>query len=60
MPSLSLSVWGAWIEILFNHDLWDYLNGRSPYGERGLKLKKVVILFLTLLSRSPYGERGLK
>ena len=33
--------------------------GRSPYGERGLKLRaRLKPSFPT--SRSPYGERGLK
>ena len=32
---------------------------RSPRGERGLKLKWI-ILILCLLRRSPRGERGLK
>ena len=34
-------------------------DSRSPYGERGLKLRRVVrVVFVRC--RSPYGERGLK
>ena len=34
-------------------------TGRSPYGERGLKLQHRAE-FAAQLRRSPYGERGLK
>ena len=33
--------------------------GRSPYGERGLKLQMTNVLS-DEACRSPYGERGLK
>ena len=35
------------------------LAGRSPHGERGLKLSKSAILS-HFFGRSPHGERGLK
>ena len=35
-------------------------TGRSPYGERGLKLCGEFVRFGRGDGRSPYGERGLK
>ena len=34
--------------------------GRSPHGERGLKLQKFMIIVGKWSGRSPHGERGLK
>ena len=34
--------------------------GRSPHGERGLKLADMIAEVAALHSRSPHGERGLK
>ncbi len=54
----SLPAWGAWIEITrFKTDL-DPL-GRSPHGERGLKLARLCRHHMDT-GRSPHGERGLK
>jgi len=57
--TLSLSVWGAWIEIKNLPFEDDTFNRRSPYGERGLKLNPL-LRSVFLFCRSPYGERGLK
>ena len=35
-------------------------GGRSPHGERGLKLGIMDSLLRVTWSRSPHGERGLK
>ena len=35
-------------------------TGRSPYGERGLKLERAAQDQTSDVGRSPYGERGLK
>ena len=34
---MSLPPRGAWIEILHHFRLYEYRQGRSPHGERGLK-----------------------
>ena len=34
--------------------------GRSPHGERGLKLQMTNVLSDEAFGRSPHGERGLK
>ncbi len=55
----SLPVRGAWIEMKPAREWEPEAEGRSPYGERGLKFKFRRINIRTE-SRSPYGERGLK
>ena len=60
LPILSLPVRGAWIEMKKPKEKGRFRNGRSPCGERGLKLCTMSITGVTLRSRSPCGERGLK
>ena len=55
----SLPVRGAWIEIISRKVLWLYNIGRSPCGERGLKLESLYKSY-SPECRSPCGERGLK
>ena len=55
----SLPSRGAWIEIPAGGGLPVGQSGRSPRGERGLKLLVGAVGLLTL-RRSPRGERGLK
>ena len=56
----SLSLRRAWIEIVWLNEAESRCAGRSPYGERGLKLLMRSNCSLKPASRSPYGERGLK
>ena len=35
---MSRPVWGAWIEILAEHEGDTDISSRAPYGARGLKL----------------------
>ena len=60
LPILSLPVRGARIEMKKPKEKGRFRNGRSPCGERGLKLCTMSITGVTLRSRSPCGERGLK
>ena len=39
--ALSLSSWRAWIEICYDKNVNHKGGGRSPHGERGLKLDSV-------------------
>ena len=55
----SLPVRGAWIEIAWCAENAPSCVGRSPCGERGLKLVKWFCP-PNGKSRSPCGERGLK
>ena len=59
-PTRSLSSRRAWIEI--HRTLGNKLSylGRSPHGERGLKLYLPGSQHISWLCRSPHGERGLK
>ena len=41
---MSLSVWGAWIEIAQEGPAVIPTSRRSPYGERGLKLNEIWFL----------------
>ena len=56
----SLPSRGAWIEIQNSAARPARDPGRSPHGERGLKLGQPKRPGRTLDSRSPHGERGLK
>ena len=56
---LSLPVRGAWVEIMYAAIEPFVPRGRSPCGERGLKLSSLRLASLALC-RSPCGERGLK
>ena len=56
---MSLPAWGAWIEMLVFLIKLCCSAGRSPHGERGLKLQRAAG-FRESESRSPHGERGLK
>ena len=56
----SLPTRGAWIEISSAAASGGTTSGRSPHGERGLKLAMLPVLLLTASGRSPHGERGLK
>ncbi len=58
-PSPSLPLWGAWIETMRRGRAGRGRGRRSPYGERGLKLKDRCGIGHNS-RRSPYGERGLK
>ena len=62
MPSnrRSLSSWRAWIEIVPCPASGRVGPGRSPHGERGLKLRCSQTAELLESCRSPHGERGLK
>ena len=51
----SLPVWGAWIEIAGVCWACTAVPGRSPYGERGLKLGVGGAIVFSF-SRSPYGS----
>ena len=55
----SLSSRRAWIEMPAEGRPRPGGGGRSPHGERGLKLSKSAILS-HFFGRSPHGERGLK
>ena len=55
----SLSLRRAWIEMDSRLSLSAANDGRSPYGERGLKSGRCRTP-RTTPGRSPYGERGLK
>ena len=57
---VSLPSRGAWIEIESLQSLWPFGYGRSPHGERGLKLSMSLLRMWMMRSRSPHGERGLK
>ena len=60
MPSLPSR--GAWIEIRGRSAPWRYLFGRSPHGERGLKLQGLALLLAvfgeSLPSRGAWIEIG--
>ena len=56
----SLPVRGAWVEIMAASLICAEPMGRSPCGERGLKLPHNYCILRQLLGRSPCGERGLK
>ena len=56
----SLSLRRAWIEINSQRGVRNPRTGRSPYGERGLKLVSERVRIVEVVCRSPYGERGLK
>ena len=56
---LSLPVRGAWVEIAHSCSMRRRSVCRSPCGERGLKLRKL-LHNASSFSRSPCGERGLK
>ena len=56
----SLSSWRAWIEIVPCPASGRVGPGRSPHGERGLKLRCSQTAELLESCRSPHGERGLK
>ena len=51
----SLPPRGAWIEILLTVVMVYTLSGRSPHGERGLKLPMVVLLRTEFMSLPPRG-----
>ncbi len=55
----SLPPRGAWIEIEGYDPDYAAMRGRSPHGERGLKLDGGYIR-IEDGGRSPHGERGLK
>ena len=57
--SSSLPVRGAWVEIAVPRTTSASVQGRSPCGERGLKLRRTLRQHRAA-SRSPCGERGLK
>ena len=57
---MSLSSRRAWIEIVKKIFRRRPQAGRSPHGERGLKLCVTLRLRIMLIGRSPHGERGLK
>ena len=56
----SLPVRGAWIEISRASVIFLSFPGRSPCGERGLKLPREICEPVPVPGRSPCGERGLK
>ena len=58
--ALSLPVRGAWVEIAVDGYVLTSDFGRSPCGERGLKLGRCVSPGASCVCRSPCGERGLK
>ena len=57
---LSLSSWGAWIEILYTP--WDYIEGKVSLSSWGAWIEIIVDRSSCFDSfcRSPHGERGLK
>ena len=59
LTAMSLSSWRAWIEMTCTKSPRDTFLGRSPHGERGLKLDGRR-LYSVCDCRSPHGERGLK
>ena len=59
IAKVSLPVRGAWIEITRSARPRGSHFGRSPCGERGLKLRSLPRLHVCQ-RRSPCGERGLK
>ena len=60
LATQSLPARGAWIEIPDISKHLEYLEGRSPHGERGLKSALRQIWRIMHKGRSPHGERGLK
>ena len=51
----SRPVWGAWIEITWEHTTMSATLSRAPYGARGLKLFSCFLLLLCLWSRPVWG-----